>query len=78
MHYMLRHHLVELRVLLLVWSLCTDNHIILLETCELVLQFHYQQEVCMRQAPLLELYYIYVGLHLCKYVFLHQHFPHRL
>jgi hypothetical protein len=38
---MLRDHLVELRVLLLVWWLYSHNHVILLGTCELVLPFHY-------------------------------------
>ena len=73
---MFRDHLVQLRVFFLIWQLCTNDQVILLWTCELVLSFHYQQEVCMRQSPLLELYYIYVGLHLTKYVFLHQHFSH--
>ena len=78
MHHMFHHQGVEFRILLLVWELGRNESVVLLRNDKLIGRIHDQQKVCVGEAPLLELDYVYMCDNNTQDILLEQHLFHSL
>lgn len=72
MHHVLDNCAVQLGVAVRIWDLCTDQTINVSHCAGLVLLVKHQQQVEMRQAPLLELNHTDVSFDLAQYATVKQ------